>query len=52
MFDVVQVKSYLHRHGYLLLSQTRTRTRAARAGPSWNSSKQGPVDPGAAPRHR
>ncbi len=52
-FGVVQVDSYLHRHGYLLVSQTRARTRAARAGSAWSSSKQGPEGLGAAdPRHR
>src|SRR5512146_1109824 len=48
MFDSVQLDSYLHRHGYLP-PQVRTRTRAARAGSAWNSSKQGAEDLGAAP---
>jgi hypothetical protein len=47
MFDAVQVDSYLHRHVCLLISQIQARTRAARAGSAWNSSKQVPADPGA-----
>jgi hypothetical protein len=53
MFDVVQVDSYLHRHGCLLVSQIQARTRAARAGSAWNSSKQVSEDPSDAdPGHR
>ena len=48
MFDVVQVDSYLHRHGCLLVARIQARTRAARAGSAWNSSKQAPEDLGAA----
>src|SRR5207244_11634464 len=47
MFDVVQVDSYLHRHGYHLLCPDTDPDRAAGAGSAWNSSKQVPADPGA-----